>query len=185
MKGPLNFIEWRFYQSNSVTSRAIRWFGHQWPSHVDVVAPDNSLLGSYEDWVKPAGYAAIPPGVQKRPAYYARWTAVKALRLGVTALQYERFWDFMLGKDGKSGQLGTPYDKWHLIDSFVFGSDRQWRLGAAWWCSELQGAATEYGCIASFPKNIRGLTPGDFYIAIYAKGALEFDIPPTAPLMAA
>jgi hypothetical protein len=128
-------IRLQFVLGHGLSSRAIAWFSAGHFSHVDAVMRDGSLIGARSDWIEPLdGTAAIPPGVQRRPANYEHWKERVVMTLPCDELQEQSFIAFNLS------QIGKPYDS-TAIWGFVAGRD--WRQQDSWFCSELQMAAIE------------------------------------------
>jgi hypothetical protein len=107
----------------SFASRLIEWKGSGQFSHVDIVLPDERLLGARSD--KTGGAAA---GVQIRTPNYDRWFAVSRLTLPLDRTQTKQFMDFAFA------QIGKPYDKMAI---FAFILNRNWDDSDAWFCDEL------------------------------------------------
>lgn len=122
MFGPAIVIQ--FVGADDLASEAIEWFTQGNVSHVDIVLPGGELLGARNDHV-----GGKPPGVQVRPAGYARWPRV--IRAELPALNQDMV---DLAHRIALSQVGKPYDK-EAILGFVTGRD--WRDDAAWFCSEL------------------------------------------------
>ena len=135
-------------------SRAIQIFSRGWPSHVDNVLADGTLLGARSDSV-----GGMPPGVQIRPANYEVWTKTQSIRLNATAAQETTWLNFL------TAQIGKPYDKLAIA---AFAVERDWREDDAWFCSELAAAALE-SC-GWFPKplanTVNEITPRDLLLAV-------------------
>lgn len=91
--------------------------------------PDGSLLGARSDRI-----GGKPPGVQVRPANYARWPLRVVYSLDVLPWQEETFYGFL------DAQIGKPYDK---LAIWAFVLNRNWRDVDSWICSELQARALE------------------------------------------
>jgi hypothetical protein len=125
-------IRLQFVNDNSLASWAIQAYGHGWPSHVDVVLHDGTLLGAREDG-----------GVQIRPAGYGDFAQKQIIMLDAANPIDVDFHTFV------RQQIGKPYD--HLaIAGFVANQD--WRTQGAWFCSELVAAALEVS--GWFPKKL-------------------------------
>ena len=135
-------------------SRAIQIFSRGWPSHVDHVLGDGTLLGARSDSV-----GGKPPGVQIRPANYEVWTKTQSIRLNATAAQETAWLNFL------TAQIGKPYD-FEAIAAFAI--DRDWRNPEKWFCSELAAAALE--ACKWFPKPLASvaneITPRDLLLVI-------------------
>ena len=135
-------------------SRAIQIFSRGWPSHVDHVLADGTLLGARSDSV-----GGMPPGVQIRPANYEVWTKTQSIRLNATAAQETTWLNFL------TAQIGKPYD-FEAIAAFAL--ERDWRAQDSWFCSELAAAALE--ACGWFPKplaaSVNEITPRDLLLAV-------------------
>jgi hypothetical protein len=72
-------------------------------------------------------------------------------------------------------QVGKPYDKRGLIDTFVIG--REWRDDGSWWCSELVAAALEKAAfIPTLPLQIKAVSPGDVAFILAGLGAKVLEL---------
>lgn len=150
------------------SSRAIEWFGAGGFSHVDIVVPDwyaderklarGSLLGARSDRT-----GGQPAGVRIRAPAYESWPKWLILRVPCTPEQAEK------GFRWAARQLASPYDKFGLVSSFIFGRD--WREEGAWWCSELAVRMLEVaGVIDELPVRYWKITPGDCSLVCAAAG---------------
>lgn len=122
-------IKLQFVGATDLGSGAIKWFTQGEVSHVDIVLPDGSLLGSRSDTID-----GIPPGVQIRPTGYAVWEKVVGVSLSCPPDMETDFYRFA------TAEIGKPYDELGIL-GFVFG--RNWRDDKAWFCSEYGGAMLE------------------------------------------
>ena len=71
----------------------------------------------------------------------------------VTDEQYHKFWDW------SDAQLGKSYDKFGLVEDFVFGE--KWAFDDKWWCSQAIGIGCEVAGIAPIPPEVKTINPGD------------------------
>ena len=113
-------IQLQFSTQRAFSSACIRWFTDSPVSHVDVVMPDGSLLGSLSDG-----------GVQIRPSEYANWSKVIVAEVDA---DFDAIWTFL------KAQIGKPYDRTAIVS---FALSRNWREDDSWFCSELVAAAFE------------------------------------------
>ena len=120
-------ITFQFVAFDDLGSKAIRIFERGWPSHVDAVLPDGSLLGARSDAV-----GGKPPGVQIRPPNYERWSRVERVALVATPEQEAAWLAFLLG------EIGKPYDP---LAIFAFPIGTGWHKPGHWICSGLGAAA--------------------------------------------
>lgn len=148
-------IQLQFSRQADICSDAIAWFTQGALSHVDCVLPSGLLLGARSDSI-----GGQPPGVQARPAHYAKWALTVRFTIPTTAAQAEKFYKFLYD------QLGKPYDH-SAIWGFVSG--REWRAADSWICSELQAAAMEAsGIVQPLYLNANKITPTS--LALLASG---------------
>ena len=144
----------QFSAMSDAGSEAIKIFERGWPSHVDLVLGDGTLLGARSDSV-----GGKPPGVQIRVANYQVFEKIERLSLRATAEQESGFLNFL------EAQIGKPYDKLAIA---AFAVERDWREDDAWFCSELAAAALE-SC-GWFPKplanTVNEITPRDLLLAV-------------------
>lgn len=160
--------------ASAMSSRLIEWFGAGSFSHIDNVVPDwycrengyklGSLLGARSDHV-----GGEEPGVRIRPPNYEHWPKRIVLRVPCTPLAASAWLNYGLA------QLGKPYDKIGLLESFggmkLKSTRRDWRDPIAWWCSELSGRMGETGTIFHhLPIPFWRLTPGDCALLYSAAG---------------
>jgi hypothetical protein len=146
----------QFVRGRGLASRLIAWFGGG-PrfSHVDVVLPDGTLLGSRSDRV-----AGVPSGVQIRPASYTTGEAALQVQLPCTPSHAKAFYEFL------HAQLGKPYDHMSIL-GFIVG--RNWREDDTWFCSELASAALEHaGLLRQLAARASKITPGDLLLVLSA-----------------
>lgn len=122
-------IALQFSTDDDLGAEAIRIFSRGWPSHVDAVLQDGTLLGARLD------------GVRIRKPGYAAFARIERIELAVTAGEEAAFHAFL------ADQLGKPYDKLAIA---AFPLERDWRDKDAWFCSELIAAALEQ--CGFFPK---------------------------------
>jgi hypothetical protein len=159
-------LEWRLVKGPGVSSAVIGWFGAGYYSHVDWLGPDGMLWGARSDVI-----AGIPAGVQRRPQGYATFTANTAFRLPVLDFKYQHYLDFM------SAQIGKPYAKAGLVDTYLLGRD--WRSDSDWWCSELVAAAAEKARVTPHLwDGFNKITPGDWALVLSAIGASYTELGP-------
>jgi hypothetical protein len=135
-------------------SEAIRIFSRGWPSHVDIVMDDGTLIGARSDAV-----GGKPPGVQARPPNYEVWTRTEIIRLACTPAVDAAFHAFIVA------QLGKPYDELAIV---AFPIERDWRRPDTWICSELGAAGLENSLW--FPQPLAGavneVTPRDLLLIV-------------------
>jgi uncharacterized protein YycO len=147
----------RFARARGLSSDAIAWFGHSWPSHVDSVLEDGSLLG-----------ARLEGGVQVRPPGYATFSRVLVVRLPTSPAIAAAYYDFL------SHQVGKRYDV-AGIAAFVAG--RNWRTPDSWYCSELVAAALEaagyFAAPLATPSN--RITPADLLLVLSGRVEVPVD----------
>lgn len=147
-------IDLQFVAMSDPGSEAIRLFERGWPSHVDAVLPDGSLLGARSD-----GIGGQLPGVRIRPANYETFDQRLVVSLACEPAIEGAFLAFL------RAQLGKPYDKL-AIAAFAVGRD--WRERDAWFCSELIAAALE--ACGWFPKPLANaaneITPRDLLLTV-------------------
>lgn len=143
----------QFIACGDPASRLIQTFERGWPSHVDVVLGDGTLLGARSDSV-----GGKPPGVQIRPQGYEPIEHSQRINLACTPEQETKFLNFLMT------QIGKPYDKL-AIAAFPFRRD--WRENDSWFCSELVAAALE---AAWFPQplanSVNEITPRDLLLIV-------------------
>ncbi len=153
-----------FFKGTGCVSKAIEYFNSGPFSHCAYLWSETEYLDSRADVL-----GGIAAGVQIRPMELEK-DPHTILELDVTAEQLGNFRDFL------QAQLGKPYDKAGIIFSFALGRD--WRDPAAWWCSEVDGAAFEIAGIT--PKLITPLgklTPSGLATIMSALGAVV--VPPS------
>lgn len=140
-------------------SLAIQIFERGWPSHVDVVLGDGTLLGARSDAI-----GGKPPGVQIRPPNYEPFARKQSVSLSATPAQETDFLNFL------QAQIGKPYDHTAIV---AFAFHRDWRELDSWFCSELAAAALE--ACGWFPKplanTVNEITPRDLLLAVSPWGA--------------
>lgn len=146
-------IAFQLVRGLSWTSRAIGYFGAGYYSHIDAVTPQGYLRGARADVITPRGGRPIPAGFQDRPQHYERWARATRYTITVSEKQYRRYWDF------SDAQLGKPYDKHGLFDTFILGRD--WRDDGQWWCSEEVARNLEVALIIDLPAELHSVNPGD------------------------
>ena len=144
----------QFVEMDDLGSKAIQIFERGWPSHVDSVLPDGSLLGARSDVVM-----GVPAGVQIRPPGYEAWSRFERIELNVAEDVSSRYYAFL------QGELGKPYDKTAIA---AFPLRRDWRETGSWFCSELACAALEAS--GFFPKPLgedaNHITPRDLLLIV-------------------
>jgi hypothetical protein len=142
-------ITLQFVTTNSLLSRAIRWFQRGWMSHVDSVTADGRLLG-----------AQNVGGVQIRPPNYEQFSRAERVNITVTDEQEELYWDFL------REQIGKPYDTLAIV---AFALDRDWRSPDAWFCDELVAAGLEHaGVVHKLAPAINRVDVRDVYLVVSA-----------------
>lgn len=148
-------ITLQFTQANDLASRAIQLFERGWPTHVDVVLPQGGLLGARHDVV-----ADTQPGVQIRPANYAKWDRVERITLDIGGPEHEAAFYIFL-----RSQIGKPYD---MAAIAAFPLRRNWRDPNSWFCSELVAAALQACGFFPTPLAIPAneITPRDLYMVV-------------------
>jgi hypothetical protein len=122
-------IKLQFVREGNPLSGGIAWFSAGQFSHVDTLLDDGRLLGARSNSIK-----GIPPGVQIRPAGYAKFSRRVVFEIPCNELQEASYHAF------EYSQLGKPYDK-DAIWGFV--TNRNWHDEGWWICSELKMAALE------------------------------------------
>lgn len=144
----------QFIAASDIGSHAIQIFERGWPSHVDAVLGDGSLLGARSDAV-----GGKPPGVQVRPAGYEPFARVQRVVLEASSAEETAWLNFL------TAQIGKPYDM-TAIAAFAVGRD--WRETDSWFCSELQAAALEAS--GYFPGKLANpsneITPRDLLLIV-------------------
>lgn len=137
-------------------------------SHVDIVLPNDDLLGARSDRV---GHR--PAGVEVRPAGYVPWSRRVVIELASDATQNAKFYKF-LGE-----QIGKPYDKTAI---FAFVWNRDWRERDSWFCSELAAAALEAaGLIHHIFNDVNKVTPSALADILTAMGGVVILEEPPKP----
>lgn len=152
----------RFVTDDSMISRLIRAgeYGDPFPTHVEALMPDGTLLGAHYDG-----------GVQARAADYdaATWTMQHFVTLPCSDDQAHQFHDVL------HSQIGKPYDL-KVIEEIAAGAilgERNWRQADHWICSELQAWALEGPeIIFSLPVGVDHVTPRDLYLVCGALTAI-------------
>jgi hypothetical protein len=143
-------IALQFAAEDGVTAEIIKLYQRGWPSHVDAVMPDGSLLG-----------ARIENGVAIRRAGYVKFVKTEQVRLEVSRDPRgdAAFYDFL------RQQLGKPYDVKAIV---AFALIRDWRDPRAWFCSELIAAALEHCGFFPHPLSAPAneVTPRDLMMAV-------------------
>jgi hypothetical protein len=149
-------ITLQFVSEKAISSEMIEWFSQGFFSHVDVVLPDNTLLGARSD----GGVAIRQPG-------YARFNKRTVFSLPSTIEQDALFYTFL------HAQIGKPYD-FECIAAFVAGRD--WHEDDSWICSELAAAACEKAHILpALYVSANKITPDSMAMAMSAAGAQVAD----------
>lgn len=151
-------IQLQFSTDSSLEAALIRAYCHSWCSHVDVLLPDKTFLGSTSDG-----------GVKIRPANYSNFTQTLVVNIPCTDDQTQKFNQFCWA------QLGKPYD-WTALFAMVSGG-HTWDRGSAWYCSELITAGLQRAGIVKRKLALRSdrIDPGDLLFLLSAL----FDIPLT------
>lgn len=149
----MGVVRFQFSRQAGWSSGLIAYYGHSWPSHVDVVLA-SGLLGARSDSV-----GDKPPGVQLRPFHYAAWTHAEVVTLAVADPVAARFEAVLLR------QIGKPYD-WRAILAFAFARD--WRETDSWFCSELAAWACEQSGVFPQPldERVNKITPPDLRLVL-------------------
>lgn len=139
-------IRLQFSTEDGASSELIRLYSHGWCSHVDIVLPDQSLLGARSDG-----------GVQVRQPGYAAFTRSEVINLPASDEVTDETLSFA------RAQVGKAYD-FTAIEAFVVGRD--WREADSWFCSELVAAALEKGGYFVHPlaTATEKITPADLYL---------------------
>jgi hypothetical protein len=149
----------RWVAEYGLLSWLICWFSHSRYSHVGVLVNDRKTEIGARFFVDHA--YTNRPGLQCRPADYARFRRVLTIRLEVTADEAERFHRVM------RGQIGAGYD-WRAIVGFVFGRPLGFKMHA-FDCSCAADFFLVYGGIVRRPLLAkRRMTPGDVLVAVTA-----------------
>lgn len=154
-------IRLQFAAMRDPASEAIKLFSRGWPSHVDAVLPDGSLLGARDDLV-----GGQPRGVQIRPPGYCPFEKTLIIDLAATKECEEKFLAF-----GRA-QIGKPYDTTAIL---AFPFERDWRDPDAWFCSEIWTRGLEISLW--FPREVavaaNEVTPRDLLLMVspWAQGA--------------
>lgn len=123
-------ITLQFVGSDSLSSRFIELKGGGPYSHVDIVLPDETLLGARDDVV-----GGQPSGVHIRPAGYETWERVARVHVECTEEQAAIAYAYA------KAQLGKPYDSTAIL-AFIF--NRDWKEEDSWFCSELAIATIRF-----------------------------------------
>lgn len=158
----MNYVDIRLVTEDAFFSEAIDWFTQSRYSHAGALlkGQDGELL---ELGSRVGNDGAKAPGVQTRPANYAKFSRTLVLRFTVSAYQESQFWDFL------TRQIDKPYDK-EAIAGLVVGRD--WHKPDAWFCSELIAAALEYaGIIRKITAELWRIVPGTLGLICEATGA--------------
>lgn len=138
-------IKLQFALENDASAKAIQVFQRGWPSHVDAVLPDGSLLG-----------ARLAGGVQIRQPGYAPFTRTQLVTLDAAA---DRFHGWL------HQQIGKPYDSLAIA---AFAVERDWRRPDSYFCSELIACGLEVG--GFFPRPLSNtaneITPRDLLLIV-------------------
>ncbi len=142
-------LTWQLVRGKGPSSWLIGFQGSGYYSHIDVLTPAGMLRGARSDWI-----GNVPPGYDDRPYGYEQWRTQTQYTVTVTDAQWAAYWAF------SDAQLGKPYDKRGLVESFVLG--RNWRDDDAWWCSEEVAVNMEKALIIPpLPSYIINVEPGD------------------------
>ena len=156
-------LTFQLVRGRSWTSKIIGYFGAGYYSHIDVLTPTGLLRGSRSDEIM-----GIPPGYMDRPQNYEKWERQTRYILNIDAIQYEKYWQF------SDKQLGKPYDRRGLLNTFVFGRD--WREDDSWWCSEEVARNGEYAGLWEIPPEVNNVDPGDCAFLFAGKGAWRVEL---------
>lgn len=150
------------------SSRFIAWYGQGYGgySHVDAVLADGSLIGARSDRI-----GGVSPGVQHRPANYARWKRRTLVTFPHTEGAYPG-WVSWLDR-----QIGAGYDKGDIL-GFILGVSLMQE--GHWICSALQDAALEQKqLLPPTPIPPQQITPNSLYLMCIAAGATSKELPVT------
>ena len=101
----------QFVGGNDLASEAIEWFGKGHFSHVDLVMPDQRLLGARSDNI-----GGQPAGIWPRPPNYEPWAHVSRVTISCTDEQQDAFWKFANSK------IGVEYNAAGII-GFITGTN--------------------------------------------------------------
>jgi hypothetical protein len=152
-------IRWQFVLGTEISSALISWWGQGYGgwSHVDLLLPDGTCLGARSDAI-----GGKPPGVQIRPAGYARWKRRTVLGLPCSPTEE------LIAIDYARSQIGCQYDKRDIL-GFILG--RQLQTKGEWICSALQLAVAEAaGVIPHMHVTPQQCPPNMFFSIINAVG---------------
>lgn len=144
----------QFSAQDDPASAAIKIFERGWPSHVDIVLGDGTLLGARSDVV-----GGKPAGVQARPADYEVFSRVERYAIACEETVETRFLNFL------EAQIGKSYDKLAIA---AFAVERDWREPDEWFCSELAAAALEASGYWCYPlaNAANEITPRDLLLIV-------------------
>lgn len=127
----------QFVGTRGFVSRMVEWKGAGRYSHVDLVMPNENLLGARSDRT-----GGKPSGVQVRPPNYEAFDPVTRIDINVFKNQEDRFWSFAMA------QVGKPYDRLSILGFMI---NRDWMQTDSWICSELAMAAYASAGIFNHP----------------------------------
>ena len=137
----------QFVSGDDPGSELIKVFSRGWPSHVDAVLEDGTLLGARLD------------GVKIRPPNYEPFAKVERIGLVCPKAEEDAFYAFL------HAQIGKPYDKLAIA---AFAVQRDWRQEDSWFCSELIARALEV--CGFFPEPLADpaneITPRDLLLCV-------------------
>lgn len=155
-------MRWQFVLGTDLSSKLIAWWGQSFGgwSHVDALLPDGTLLGARSDAV-----GGKPPGVQVRPADYARakWTRRTIIELPCSAYEAAT-WEAFL-----RSQINCGYDKADIL-GLILGKPLM--TSGHWICSALQLDALEViGRIPKIPLTPQQCPPNMLAAMLQALGA--------------
>lgn len=148
-------VRLQFVQGRALTSSAISWFSSGHFSHVDIVLPDDRLLGARSD------AADGVKGVAVRRANYELWNKRVVFSVPATNVQVATAYKFAFA------QVGKPYDHTAIL-GFMF--NRAWMDSDSWYCSELAMAMLEKaGVLGPLYLAANKITPVAAALAVSAR----------------
>lgn len=144
-----------FQRSASIEGGTISFFTWSWPSHVDLMFEDGTIIGSLPG----KGVTVQSPGVFSFTLSHS--TRHEMYSVTVDNDTYGRIKKFVMAQKGK------PYD-WGGILGFLARTDR-WQAESRWFCSELVAAAFEYAGLPLIKARSNRVTPGMVLMSPYLK----------------
>lgn len=140
-------IRLQFVSGHDIGSEAIKIFSRGWPSHVDAILEDGTLLGARLD------------GIKIRPPNYEVFDRREVILLEASLAVEARYLGFL------GAQIGKPYDR-TAIAAFAF--ERDWQDEDSWFCSELIAAAlVDSGWFPKTPSDPSNeITPRDLLLMV-------------------